>query len=38
MVFILMVFECWFTACMCNDGWFGLVDLYLICVWGLRIC
>ena len=38
MVFILMVFERWFAVCMCNDGWLALVDLYLICVCGFRMC
>jgi len=38
MVFILMLFECWFTECMCHDGWLALVGLYLICVCGFRMC
>ena len=38
MVFILMVFECWLAECMCHDGWLALIELYLICVCGFRMC
>jgi len=27
MVFILMVFECWFAECIWHGGWFALVDM-----------